>query len=50
MLRLPKGAPMEEKGGDGQGSEYTSMVIKHAMISRTCRDVVADLEPDLWPR
>ena len=44
MLRLPKGAPMEEKGG---GSEYTYMVIKHAMISRTCRDVVADLEPDL---
>lgn len=50
MLRLPKGAPIEEKGGGperGDVDPHTYMVIKHAMIGRACRDLVADLEPDL---
>ena len=37
MRRLAKGKPAEEQGG---GAEYNDMVIKHAMITRACRDVV----------
>jgi len=44
LRRLPKGATIEEKGGS---HEYNYMVIKHSMISRACKNVVADLEPDL---
>ena len=28
-------------------SEYNYMVMKHSMISRACRAVLAELEPDL---
>ena len=42
MRRLPKGAPLEEKGaGDKQ---HNDLVMKHVMISRACKQVV--LEPD----
>ena len=44
LLPLPKGKPIEEKSGN---SEYNYMVIKHSMISRACKAVVAELEPDL---
>ena len=40
MRRLPKGAAPEEKGG---GSEYNSLVMKHAMISRACKAVVLEV-------
>ena len=44
LLKLPKGAPMEEASGN---SEYNYMVIKHSMIARACKAVVGELEPDL---
>ena len=40
MRRLPKGAAPEEKGG----KEYNELVIKHAMISRACKQVVLEYD------
>ena len=37
MRKLPKGAPTEEQGGGGK--EHHELVMKHAMISRACKQV-----------
>jgi len=40
MRRLAKGAQVEEKGG----KEYSELVVKHAMISRACKQVVLEYD------
>ena len=35
MRRRPKGTQLDEKGG----KDYTALVVKHAMISRSCKQV-----------
>jgi len=47
MLKLKKGAPIEEKSQGAGDVRYNYMVMKHSMISRSCKAVVAELEPDL---